>query len=153
MNITIISVGTKSKHEISMLIDSYVKRLPKHVKLSWRFLKHGSTDDPVSSLSIESENILRAINPSDKVILLDETGRQLTSIQLSGEVFDTSNTNSDIVFIIGGAYGVNQAVKSRSNITLALGKLVYPHQIVRLVLAEQIYRAYTISIGHPYHHL
>ena len=152
MNITILTVGAKPKAEISLLIESFTKRLPSHIKLTWHFLKHGGHDDPQKSITTESENIMRMIPDGSKVILLDETGKNLTSNQLSEHMFDQNSAGSDLVFVIGGAYGVSNELKERANVMLALGKLVYPHQLVRLILAEQIYRAHCIHTSHPYHH-
>jgi len=149
MTITIITIGTKPKPEITALINDYSKRLPKHIKLVWLFLKHESGDSSTSIMK-ESENILNALPQQSKVILLDETGQTLDSNQLSKQIF--SQPGQDISFIIGGAYGVNQAVKDKAGIVLSLGRIVYPHQLVRLILTEQIYRSYTIHTGHPYHH-
>lgn len=149
MNVTIISVGAQPKATIASLIEDYTKRLPKNIHVSWRLLKHGP-DDPTISVTHESESIMRILTKQQKVILLDESGDNLTSEQLSAEIFQTDAT--DIVFVIGGAYGVNDTVKQRADKTIAFGKCVFPHQIMRLMLAEQIYRSYCIHVGHPYHH-
>ncbi len=149
MTIKIITVGNKPAPELNQLITSYINRLPRNVSVTWKYLKHSSSNDVASSKQQESENILRAVSSSDFVILLDEKGEQLSSPSLSRKIFDT---NKDIAFIIGGAYGVNEEVTKRANYIWSLSKLVFPHQLVRLVLSEQLYRAYTISINHPYHH-
>lgn len=149
MTITILSVGSKPGREITMLIQEYVKRLPKHIALNWHYISHGS-GDPHSSVSHESEAIMRILTSHpQKVILLDETGKNLTSPQLAKELFDQPK---DCTFIIGGAYGVSERVKEQANLIISFGSLVFPHQLVRLMLAEQIYRTYAIHSGHPYHH-
>jgi len=148
MYVKVITVGGKSDPAITQLIDDYTKRLPRTVDLTWQFIKHGQGSDPDSSMQREAESILKAIPVGYKTILLDETGKQLTSPQLSQRVFDGSNW----VIIIGGAYGVADAIQQQADFVWSLSDLVFPHQIVRLILAEQIYRAHTISIGHPYHH-
>lgn len=148
MTITIITVGAQPKHAIADIIEGYISRLPKHVSVTWRFLKHG-VGDPTLSVSQESESIMRNLTDTMRVVLLDETGTMLSSPELSSYMF---STGSDLAFIIGGAYGVDERVKQRADVRLALGKLVYPHQLVRIILAEQIYRAHTIHTGHPYHH-
>lgn len=149
MTITIISVGSKPSREIDLLIQEYQKRLPKHITLKWRYISHGS-GDPHSSVTQESEAIMRILTDTrQKAILLDEDGKIMTSPQLSKELYDRPQ---DCCIIIGGAYGVDHRVKERADLTLSLGGLVYPHQLVRLLLTEQIYRTYAIHIGHPYHH-
>ena len=149
MNVKVITVGGKSDPAITQLIDDYTKRLPRTVDLSWHYIKHGQASDPATSMQREAESILKAIPDTYQVMLLDETGSQLTSPQLSRRLFDGNNW----VLIIGGAYGVTQAIVQRADFVWSLSDLVFPHQIVRLITTEQIYRAYTISIGHPYHHL
>jgi 23S rRNA (pseudouridine1915-N3)-methyltransferase len=148
MIIKVVSVGAKPSKPLSTLLDDYVTRLPRSISLTWHFVKHGNGSTN-SSKQQEAESILRHTPEDYLVILLDETGTQYTSEKLSSMLFDQSK---NIVFIIGGAYGVSESIKKRANIVLSLSDLVFPHQIVRLVLTEQIYRAYTISINHPYHH-
>lgn len=148
MTIKIISVGNKSSPEVQAIITDYTRRLPRNISVTWLLLKHAD-GDAKSSKQQESENILRAIDSKDLVILLDETGKQFSSEEFSKSIF---SINSNVVFIIGGAYGVTESVFARAQIVWSLSKLVFPHQLVRSILSEQIYRAYTISIGHPYHH-
>jgi 23S rRNA (pseudouridine1915-N3)-methyltransferase len=148
MTIKIITVGNKPSPEIQTIIADYTRRLPRNISITWVVQKH-SDGDVKSSKQQESENILRAVAPNDFVILLDETGKQLASVQLSEMIF---TKNVDVVFVIGGAYGVTQSVFERAQMVWSLSMLVFPHQLVRVILSEQIYRAYTISIGHPYHH-
>ena len=97
----------------------------------------------------EAESILKAMPKKNKNILLDKNGKQLTSPQLSEKLF---TLRADITIIIGGAYGVDSVIVDKSDFIWSLGKLVFPHQLVRLMLTEQIYRAHCISTGHPYHH-
>lgn len=148
MNILIISVGARPKTETAILAHDFIKRLPKHIKVEWRYIKHG-TGTSEQSKQQEAESILRALPKNSKVVLLDEVGKQLSSPELSIQVFENAK---DTAFIIGGAYGVTKAVIARSDIIWSLGKLVFPHQLVRVIVAEQLYRAYSIHAGHPYHH-
>jgi 23S rRNA (pseudouridine1915-N3)-methyltransferase len=149
MVIKILSVGTKPSQDISSIITDYSKRLPRNISIVWQYLKSSNTGDVNTSKQQDSESILRAIKDSEKVILLDETGKNISSPELSKQVF---SDKQNIVFIIGGAYGVNEKVFERADFIWSLSKLVFPHQLVRILLAEQIYRAYSISINHPYHH-
>ncbi len=148
MTVQIITVGAKPSSNLTSLLADYTDRLPRYLKLEWNFIKHGK-GNVVTSKQQEAESILRHVPEDSEVILLDETGIQYTSEKFSEMIFDQSK---NIVFIIGGSYGVADSIKKRANTTLSLSTLVLPHQIVRLVLVEQIYRAYTISINHPYHH-
>jgi 23S rRNA (pseudouridine1915-N3)-methyltransferase len=148
MLVRIITVGAKPKPETASLIVDFSKRLPKHIRVEWVYIKHG-TGSPRISTQQEAELILRAIPQEAKVILLDETGKQLSSPELATRIFSDPK---DIVFIIGGAYGVDARIKTRAQYVWSLGKLVYPHQLVRIIVAEQLYRAHSIHIGHPYHH-
>ncbi len=148
MTIKIITVGSKSSTTHQSLIDDYSKRFPRNISVTWHYIKHGAGDQS-SSITQESETILKTINKKAKVILLDETGVQISSPQLSRKLFVDSQ---DITFIVGGAHGVSEEVKARADYVWSLSNLVFPHQLVRLILAEQLYRAYTISINHPYHH-
>jgi len=101
----------------------------------------------------ESAHILSCIKDDDYIVLLDEHGIQLSSEGLA-ELLDTLDMQAvkRIVCIIGGAYGVDEIVKKRANFVWSLSHLVFPHQLVRLILAEQLYRANTIRRGEPYHH-
>lgn len=98
----------------------------------------------------ESERIFSRLNSDDFVILLDERGKNLSSPELSNLI--TEHTNKHIVFIIGGAYGVTSDLRQKSNVVWSLSNLVFPHQLVRLILAEQLYRAQEIHRGSHYHH-
>lgn len=150
MTIRIITVGGKNPATHQAIIDDYSKRFPRHIELSWIYIKHGKGDE-TSSVSQESEAILKKLSPKSTIILLDETGQQLTSPELSHKIFAQA-AHQNVTCIIGGAYGVSEAVKQKASFVWSLSKLVFPHQLVRTVLSEQLYRAYTLSIDHPYHH-
>lgn len=148
MIITILTIGSQSKPEINKLIQGFTKRMPTHIKLVWRHLKHGDGNTS-SSIKLEAERILRALPKKNKIILLDKSGVTFSSSEVSKKLFsDPVNTT----IIIGGAYGVSNQIIEAADIIWSLGKLTYPHQIVRLILSEQIYRAHCVNIGHPYHH-
>jgi 23S rRNA (pseudouridine1915-N3)-methyltransferase len=149
MTIKILSVGTKPSREISSIIADYSKRLPSNISIDWQYLKHSNTGDVNTSKQQESESILRAIKDKDVVFLLDERGQLYSSPEVSRLMFDKAQ---NIVVIIGGAHGVSENIFKRADYVWSLSKLVFPHQLVRLILSEQLYRAYTISINHPYHH-
>ena len=156
MKITLLTVGKTDKDWVRQGLDIYVSRL-KH------YIPFGIVEIPelknVSALSKEQiknkegELILKNIRQTDDVILLDERGKEYTSVELAKIIQDKiSYAGKDIVFVIGGAYGFSDAVYQRSNSKLSLSKMTFSHQMVRAIFAEQIYRALTIMRGEPYHH-
>ena len=103
--------------------------------------------------SREGELILKALKPSDEVILLDEHGKEYRSVEFAAELErKLSRGGRDIVYVIGGAYGFSDDVYARADGKLSLSKMTYSHQLVRTIFAEQLYRAFTIMRGEPYHH-
>lgn len=155
MNITLLAVGKKHDPALAESILGYTKRLTHYVKVRWLLVEAKIT----SSMSepeikdIESKVLGVHIEENDTVILLDERGKSLTSPELATLVQKYRNQSTkNIVFIIGGAYGVNEDLMKRADFIWSLSTLVFPHQIVRLILAEQLYRAHTIIAGEKYHH-
>jgi len=109
--------------------------------------------DPVQIKKAEAESIIKALSKTDILILLDEKGKMLDSPGLAKLIQQKANQSAQrIVFLIGGAYGVEQSIKERANFTWSLSELVFPHMLVRLILAEQIYRACSILANEKYHH-
>lgn len=103
--------------------------------------------------SREGDLILKALKPSDEVILLDEHGKEYRSVEFAAELErKLSRGGRDIVYVIGGAYGFSDDVYARADGKLSLSKMTYSHQLVRTIFAEQLYRAFTIMRGEPYHH-
>ena len=148
MTIRIISVGNKPRPSHNELITTYERRLPRHISLNWLFVKHG-VGEARTSMQDEAEKILKNIPPDNIVVLLDERGESLSTKQFTHK-FITPNKN--LTFIVGGAYGVSGAIRKRADFIISISSFVLPHQLVRLILVEQIYRGYTIDAGHPYHH-
>ena len=101
---------------------------------------------------MEGELILKQLQPSDTLVLLDEHGKEFRSIELAKWLEQKQQTARRLVFVIGGPYGFSEAIYKRANEQLSLSKLTFSHQMVRLVFTEQIYRACTIIKGEPYHH-
>jgi 23S rRNA (pseudouridine1915-N3)-methyltransferase len=151
MAIKIIAVGKKHESWIVEGVERYQKRLQRPFDASWLLLPHSSRED-VAARTEESERILARISPDAFVMLLDERGKMVTSPALSKQLLDPLERSKDVVVIIGGAYGVDQTVHDRANSVWSLSPLVFPHQLVRLVLMEQLYRAQEIARGTPYHH-
>ncbi len=144
--IRIIAIGKKHDKDLINMVERYQQRLRPPFGVQWLLLPY-SAHEGDRARDEESAAIMRHISNSEKVILLDERGRQMTSVEFSAELQKDS-----VTIIIGGAYGVNDELRRRANIVLSLSKMVMPHQIVRLVLIEQIYRAQAIANHHPYHH-
>lgn len=152
MAVTILAVGRKHESWVQEGIERYEKRLKKPYTVTWQLLPHSARQHDHARAE-ESERILAKISPTDQLILLDERGTNLTSERLAEHVQSRFDTGQHVVLVIGGAYGVDDRVHQRANLVWSLSKLVFPHQLVRLVLAEQLYRAQEIAGGRPYHHV
>ena len=151
MPIHIISVGKKHEDWVVSGIERYQKRLKRPFLIEWVFLPH-STFDGNKARQEESQRILSRLNANDYVILLDERGKNINSPELSKLLLSPIESSREIVIIIGGAYGVDDTVHQRANFIWSLSNLVFPHQLVRLILTEQIYRSQEIAANNPYHH-
>ena len=152
MKITVLCVGRRSQEEYIDAVQTYTKRLQTSYKLSWGLLA-SSALEPSKAKQIESDVIRAKLKPNDIVWLLDERGQQISSIQLSNKLQTLKNTGiSRLVIIVGGAYGVDDSLRNNVTWQWSLSKLVFPHQMVRLILAEQLYRADQIDRGSAYHH-
>jgi len=156
MTIRVISIGKTNISYIKDGLDEYASRLKHYTKLSWEELSDiKKIDRNNRSLLIEKEGeaFLSSIDARETVFLLDDGGKSMDSIQFSNwinqhQIYDQSN----LVLIIGGAYGFSEKLIHRSKGKISLSKLTFNHQMVRLILAEQLYRAFTIIKGEPYHH-
>lgn len=151
MTLKIISIGKKHESWVCDGIERYHKRLKRPFDVEWVILPHSSQND-VTARQEESGRILLRLDDSDYVILLDEKGKNINSPTLSEFISNQLNNSKRIVFIIGGAYGVDERVINRADFVWSLSRLVFPHQLVRLILIEQIYRAQEIFSNKPYHH-
>lgn len=151
MSVSILTVGKKHDSWVTEGIERYQKRLRSPFSIEWVLLPHSSLEGDRARLE-ESERILSRLKTSDFVVLLDERGKMLSSPALAKAFGDVFNNSQSIVCIIGGAYGVDDSVRNRANLVWSLSDLVFPHQLVRLMLVEQIYRAQQITLGSGYHH-
>lgn len=155
MKITVLAIGKKHDAKLEAAILDYTNRLKHYAHLEWKLveakLSPAMTEDEIRV--VESDLLLSQCKPEDTVILLDERGRCLTSPAVAEKLQNYMNRSTkNLVFIIGGAYGVNKDLLQRANVTWSLSNLIFPHQLVRLVLIEQLYRAHTILAGEKYHH-
>ncbi len=149
--INIVAIGKKHEAWVLEGIERYSRRLRAPWNCDWVLLPHSAFEGDRARQD-ESERILSRLDTRDIVILLDERGKLLDSPALSSLIEASFNTSQRIVIIIGGAYGVSDSLMQRANVVWSLSPLVFPHQLVRLILAEQLYRAQEIAAGRPYHH-
>ena len=156
MKITLITVGKTDKDWVRQGMEIYVSRLKHYIPFAVveiPELKNVSalTKDQIKTR--EGELILKNIKPTDDLILLDERGKEYTSVELAKVIQDKiSYVGKDMVYVIGGAYGFSDAVYQRANSKISLSRMTFSHQMVRAIFVEQIYRAFTIMKGEPYHH-
>ncbi len=158
VNITIICVGKIKETYFTDAIKEYSKRLTRYCKLNICEVKDEATPDAPSQtekeiiLQKEGERILNKIPESSYVISMCIEGKTESSEQLSAQIDQlTTAGNSNIVFIIGGSLGLSDKIKKRSNFKLSFSPMTFPHQLMRVILLEQIYRSFQISHGGKYH--
>lgn len=154
MKLTLLAIGRAHDPALTDTISDYTTRLNRFVKTHWLVLPAATVTDHNSTLKQEAEALLKHCSSDAYVVLLDESGTLLTSPALSKKIdkITTSGSHKQIIWIIGGAYGVDQSVRERANLIWSLSPLTFPHQLVRVILAEQLYRAYSILNNLPYHH-
>lgn len=156
MKITFLTVGKTEDAYLKEGIDKYVKRLKHYTKLAIieiDELKNTKALTWEQQKAREAELILKKITPTDHVILLDEKGMEFSSPQFAAYLDKKAiGSVANLVFIVGGPYGFDPAVYARANDKLSLSAMTFSHQMVRLFFMEQLYRAYTIIKGEPYHH-
>lgn len=156
MKITLLTVGKTDVKWVREGLELYVSRLVHYIPftlLEIPELKGVSSFTQSQIKSREGELILKAVKPSDEVILLDEHGKEYRSVDFAKKIEEKISRGSrDIVFVIGGAYGFSDEVYSRADGKISLSQMTFSHQMVRTIFAEQLYRAFTIMRGEPYHH-
>ena len=156
MKIHCWSVGKAHEAYVKTGVDDFTKRIANYFKIEWHIIPVPKNAGMLSELDLkkkEGELIMQWLEKDDYLVLLDERGRQISSEALAGFIQDRANQSvKRLIFLIGGAYGVDESIFRRSNFTWSLSHLVFPHQLVRLILAEQLYRACTIIKNEKYHH-
>ena len=156
MKITLLTVGRTDVKWVKEGLDLYASRLVHYVPfqiLEIPELKNVSALSKDQIKQKEGELIMKMLKTSDDVILLDEHGREYSSTEFSAFLEDKFSRGSrDLVFVIGGAYGFSRDVYARADGKISLSKMTFSHQMVRTIFAEQLYRAFTIMKGEPYHH-
>ena len=153
MKLSILSVGKAHESYIKEGVELFTKRIGHYYPIDWQLITPSKLTEPIQIKKAEAANILKSITATDVLVLLDETGKMLSSPGLSKLIQQKANQSAQrIVFLIGGAYGVEDEIKKRANFSWSLSELVFPHMLVRLLLAEQIYRACSILANEKYHH-
>lgn len=156
MKIQLIVIGKTSASYLAGGIDDYVKRIGRYVTFELKTLADVKTSKAMTAdkqKELEGAAMLGALQPGDYLVLLDERGKELTSREFAGYIDKKMlSLPKNLVFVIGGPYGFSRAVYDRANELLSLSRMTFSHEMVRLFMVEQIYRAMTILRGEPYHH-
>lgn len=154
MKFFILAVGNKMPDWIKVGYLEYIKRLPREISVHLMEIKPEkriSGKQTEQLLNAESQRIRAALPSHCHIVVLDEHGKQYPTIEFAHEIRRWTVEGSDVAFIIGGADGLHSEIKQMANDIIALSKLTLPHGLVRVLLAEQLYRAVSILNGHPYH--
>lgn len=156
MNIKLVSIGKTDEKSLDLLIEKYLKRIKRYIKFDFLIipdLKNSKNLSVEQQKEKEGELILKNLQSSDVVILLDEKGKEYSSVIFSKFLAKKMLSGTkNLVFVIGGPYGFSDAVYIRTTQKVSLSKMTFSHQMVRLFFVEQVYRAFTILKNEPYHH-
>ncbi len=155
MKMTLLAVGKTVRGWASEAVETYISRVRRYVQFSLeetKELKNLPSMGVEAVKAKEGELLLKALRPTDYVVLLDERGREYSSMEWARFVEERTVAGRDVVFVAGGAYGFSEAVYERADAKVSLSRMTFTHQMVRLVFVEQLYRAFTIIKGEPYHH-
>jgi 23S rRNA (pseudouridine1915-N3)-methyltransferase len=146
MKFIFLSVGKENYKDVRDAVEDYTKRINRYMSVSWKII-------PNSDLNRETKLILKSLEPHDYIVALDERGKELHTKELA-QFLEKRMIAGDrrIVFIVGGAYGLDDAIIDRADFKWSLSKLTFPHQLARIILAESVYRAFTVLNKQPYHH-
>ena len=149
--IKIITVGSIKEKYLKDAIDEYTKRISKYTNIEIIEVKDEGLVEPTKSIQLEEEKILKHINDRDYIITLEIEGKELSSTELAEKLDKIQLEASTITFIIGGSYGLSQNIKDKARLHLSFSKMTFPHQLFRVLLLEQIYRAFKINNNESYH--
>lgn len=152
MIITFICTGKTTEKHVIEGMKLYGERISHYSRFNLIEVEAGRGDE-AQIRKRESDSILKKIGDKDVLILLDEKGKELSSVEFAKSLIHHQNAaTKNLVFVIGGAYGFSEEVYKRANLKMALSKMTFPHQLVRVIFLEQLYRAFTIVKGEKYHH-
>lgn len=156
MTIKLLAIGKTDNKQLQALIEDYQKRLGFYIKFDFEIipdLKKVKNLSEEQQKQKEGDLILAKLNPTDVLILLDENGKQYDSVDFSEYLQKHMNSGvKQVVFVIGGPYGFSEEVYNKANGKISLSKMTFSHQMIRLFMIEQLYRAFTILKNEPYHH-
>ncbi len=147
--IKIICVGKIKEDYFTLATKEYLKRLSKYTNI--QIIEVEDEANIQKALKVEAEKISKHIKENDYVITLEIDGKELSSEEFASKIDNIFITNSNIDFIIGGSYGIDETIKKRSNYSLSFSKMTFPHKLFRVILLEQIYRAFKINNNETYH--
>lgn len=152
IKIDIIAVGKMSQKHLTVIEKDYYTRINKYANINIIEVKEVNDNNINNIIEKEADNIIAKIDPSSFLITMEIDGKQLSSEQLAEKFNEvTTYSHSKITFVIGGSYGLSDRVKKMSNLKLSFSKMTFPHQLFRVMLLEQVYRAFTINNNSPYH--
>ncbi|MBX3253195.1 MAG: 23S rRNA (pseudouridine(1915)-N(3))-methyltransferase RlmH [Chitinophagaceae bacterium] len=156
MKILLLSVGKSNDTYIQQGVEEFTRRLTRYYPCEWQLIlppKNAASLPENDLKKQEAKLVLALLQTDDFLVLLDERGKQLSSVELADFIAQkATESKKRLVFLIGGAYGADELIFKRADFTWSLSKLVFPHMLVRLLLAEQLYRACTIIKNEKYHH-
>ncbi|MBI3502907.1 MAG: 23S rRNA (pseudouridine(1915)-N(3))-methyltransferase RlmH [Bacteroidetes bacterium] len=152
MNITLLCTGKTSEKYIAEGIKMYAERIKHYCKFNLIEVEAGKGNES-EIIKKESLTILKRVGENDFLILLDEKGKEQTSVQFAEMLQHHQNISTkNLIFLIGGAYGFSEDVYQRANAKISLSLMTFPHQLVRIIFLEQLYRTFSILRGEKYHH-
>jgi 23S rRNA (pseudouridine1915-N3)-methyltransferase len=154
MRVRLIAVGTRPPGWVRDACDDYIRRLGSRLPLSISEIAagpRGAGEPPARAIAREGERVLAALRREDYVTALDERGTELSTRELAAWLKTRMQEGEDLAFVIGGPDGLAPEVLARSKLRWSLSRLTLPHALVRVLLAEQLYRAHSLLAGHPYH--
>ena len=156
MKIKLIAIGKTDNKQLMQLIEGYHKRLAHYVKFEFKMIadiKNAKNLSESQQKEKEGVLILKELSATDQLLLLDEKGHEFRSLEFSRFLQKKMNSGiKQLVFVIGGPYGFSDAVYKKSQGKISLSKMTFSHQMIRLFMVEQLYRAFTILKNEPYHH-
>jgi 23S rRNA (pseudouridine1915-N3)-methyltransferase len=154
MHIRLIAVGNRQPSWVDDAVDDYVKRMPRQWGFSLQAVataRRSKSADPGAAIEAEGQKVLDMVRPAEQLVILDERGTEISSAGLAEKLSAWQAAGRDLCFVIGGPDGVSKACMERADYRWSLSKLTLPHGLARVLFAEQLYRAWTISTAHPYH--
>jgi len=154
MKIKILAIGTKMPSWVQAGVDEYIKRFPRELCVEFKEIplgNRGKNADLRRAIKTECDHMLSLVEPKDHVVAMEVEGKSWSTEQFARSLSDWQMLVEDVCLLIGGPDGLNQACRERANQKWSLSPLTLPHPLVRVLLTEQLYRAWSINANHPYH--